>query len=79
MPVTGKPIARPAGWYDHRWTFGEFLPSAFWGRDYWLSNYSIYDLPPPPYGATWVRVGTDALLVDQDSGEVITVEYDVFY
>jgi len=70
---------RPAGWYDHRWSFGEFLPTAFWARDYWLSDYSSYDLPPPPYGAVWVRVGNDALLVDEESGEVITVEYSVFY
>ena len=69
----GPDYRRPNGWYDHRWTFGEFLPSAFWARDYWLSDFGAYDLPPPPYGATWVRVGTDALLVDQDSGEVITV------
>jgi len=75
----GPDYRRPAGWYDHRWTFGEFLPSAFWARDYWLSDYGAYDLPPPPYGAIWVRVGSDALLVDQDSGEVITVEYGVFY
>jgi Ni/Co efflux regulator RcnB len=75
----GPDYRRPAGWYDHRWTFGEFLPSAFWARDYWLSDYGAYDLPPPPYGAIWVRVGNDALLVDRDSGEVITVEYNVFY
>ncbi len=75
----GPDYRRPAGWYDHRWTFGEFLPSAFWARDYWLSDYGTYDLPPPPYGAIWVRVGHDALLVDRDSGEVITVQYDVFY
>jgi Ni/Co efflux regulator RcnB len=71
--------SRPAGWYDHRWGFGEFLPTAFWARDYWLSDYSSYDLPPPPYGAVWVRVGNDALLVDEESGEIITVEYDIFY
>ena len=75
----GPDYRRPAGWYDHRWTFGEFLPSAFWARDYWLSDFGAYDLPPPPYGAIWVRVGNDALLVDRDSGEVITVQYDVFY
>jgi Ni/Co efflux regulator RcnB len=75
----GPDYRRPAGWYDHRWTFGEFLPSAFWARNYWLSDFGAYDLPPPPYGATWVRVGNDVLLVDQDSGEVITVEYNVFY
>jgi Ni/Co efflux regulator RcnB len=70
---------RPAGWYEHRWRFGEFLPIAFWGRDYWLVDFEVYDLPPPPYGAVWVRVGNDALLVDEDSGEIITVAYSVFY
>lgn len=70
---------RPAGWYDHRWSFGEFLPTAFWARDYWLSDFQAYDLPPPPYGAVWVRVGNDALLVDEESGEVITVAYGIFY
>ena len=39
----------------------------------------VYGLPAPPYGAVWVRVGNDALLVDEDSDEVITVEYSVFY
>ena len=70
---------RPAGWFEHRWTYGEFLPSAFWVRDYWLIDFAIYDLPPPPFGAVWVRVGFDALLIDEDSGEIITVAYDVFY
>ena len=70
---------RPAGWYQHRWNFGEFLPTAFWARDYWLMDFRAYDLSAPPYGAVWVRVGSDALLVDQDSGEIITVEYEVFY
>jgi Ni/Co efflux regulator RcnB len=69
----------PPGWYSHHWVFGEFLPVAFWARSYWLTNYMAYALAPPPYGAVWVRVGDDALLVDQDSGEVITVEYGVFY
>jgi len=75
----GPDYRRPADWYVHRWTFGEFLPSAFWARDYWLSDFDAYDLPPPPYGAIWVRVGNDALLVDRGSGEVITVQYDLFY
>lgn len=70
---------RPAGWYEHRWTFGEFLPVAFWARDYWLVDFAIYDLPPPPFGAVWVRVGYDALLIDDETGEIITVAYDVFY
>lgn len=69
---------RPAGWYARRWTFGDILPALFWTRDYWL-DYRLYSLPPPPFGAVWVRVGDDALLIDQDSGEIITVSYGVFY
>ena len=56
---------RPAGWYSHRWAFGEFLPPAFWVRDYWLIDFAVYDLPPPPFGAVWVRVDRDALLIDE--------------
>lgn len=70
---------RPPGWYAHRWTWGETLPFAFWVRDYWLMDFAIYDLPPPPFGAVWVRVGDDALLIDQDTGEIIEVDYGVFY
>lgn len=75
----GPDYRRPAGWYPRRWAFGEFLPAAFWARDYWLIDFVDYDLPPPPYGAVWVRVDHDALLIDEDTGEIITVAYDVFY
>ena len=70
---------RPPGWYSHRWAWGEMLPITFWARDYWLTDFYDYDLPPPPFGAVWVRVGSDALLIDQDSGEIIEVDYGVFY
>jgi Ni/Co efflux regulator RcnB len=70
---------RPPGWYAHTWTWGQILPAAFWARNYWITDFNIYDLPPPPFGAVWVRVGDDALLIDQDSGEIIEVDYGVFY
>lgn len=70
---------RPPGFYFRRWSWGEFLPPAFWVRDYWLIDFSLYGLPPPPFGAIWVRVGDDALLIDRYSGEIITVEYGIFY
>jgi Ni/Co efflux regulator RcnB len=73
------PYRRPPGWYSHRWSWGETLPFVFWSRDYWLMDFGIYDLPPPPFGAVWVRVGDDALLIDQDTGEIIEVDYGVFY
>jgi Ni/Co efflux regulator RcnB len=70
---------RPHGWYEHRWTYGEMLPAYFWTQNYWLSDYNNYGLGDPPPGFVWVRYGNDALLVDQNSGEVLQVEYDVFY
>jgi len=73
------PYRRPAGWYERRWTFGEFLPALFWSSSYWLNDFDYYDLPPPPYGTVWVRNYNDALLIDRDSGEIISVRYGVFY
>jgi Ni/Co efflux regulator RcnB len=75
----GPAYRRPAGWYDRRWSFGEFLPSLFWSSSYWLNDFDRYDLPPPPYGTVWVQNGRDALLVDRDTGEIISVRYGVFY
>ena len=71
--------ARPRGFYEHRWTWGETLPPLFWARQYWLLDYMDYDLPPPPYGAIWVRVNDDAVLIDRYSGVIIEVDYGVFY
>jgi Ni/Co efflux regulator RcnB len=70
---------RPSGWYAHRWSYGEILPSIFWGQNYWLTDYYDYGLEPPPPGTVWVRDGEDALLIDRFSGEIIQVAYSVFY
>jgi Ni/Co efflux regulator RcnB len=70
---------RPNGYYAHRWTFGEFLPALFFGSSYWINDYGYYDLAEPPAGTVWVRYGDDALLIDRYSGEVIQVEYGIFY
>ncbi len=75
----GPEYRRPAGWYDRRWSFGEFLPGLFWSSSYWLNDFDRYELPPPPYGTVWVQNGRDALLVDRDTGEIISVRYGVFY
>jgi len=70
---------RPNGWYYRRWTYGDFLPALFFGRDYWINDYEDFDLPYPPPGCAWVRYGNDALLVDEDTGEIIQVIYGIFY
>jgi len=75
----GGAYRQPPGFYYRRWTYGELLPSLFWGSSYWINDFSYYALMPPPPGTVWVRYGSDALLIDRYTGEVIQVEYSVFY
>jgi Ni/Co efflux regulator RcnB len=70
---------RPSGWYYRRWSWGDMLPSLFWSNQYWINDYGLYDLPPPPPGTVWVRYGDDAILIDRYNGEIIQVAYGIFY
>lgn len=69
---------RPPGWYAHRWTYGERLPRAFFASEFVLADFAGYGLMAPWDGYEWVRYGDDALLIDEDTGEVIRVEYGLF-
>lgn len=69
----------PPGWQYRRWNYGQILPTPFWAQAYWITNFWLYDLDRPPVGFEWVRNGPDALLVDTTSGEILEVEYNVFY
>ncbi len=69
----------PRGWGYRRYSYGQFLPSIFFGEDYWLDDWNEFDLAPPPPGTVWVRYGPDAVLVDEYTGEVIQVVYGMFY
>jgi Ni/Co efflux regulator RcnB len=70
---------RPNGWYTHRWVIGERLPRGWFARDYWLTDWAIYGLWAPIDGLIWVRVGPDAMLIDPATGEVVAVDYGLFY
>ena len=72
------PYHRPAGWRAHQWGFGEILPRAYWASPYILADYWLFALEVPPVGYEWVRDGSDAILVNTDSGEILQVEYGVF-
>jgi Ni/Co efflux regulator RcnB len=74
-----RPWTPPRGFSYRRFSLGERVPSILLAADYFLSDYFDYGLTPPPPGYVWVRDGTDAVLVDQSTGEVVQVEYDVFY
>ena len=69
----------PQGYNYRRWEYGETLPYIFFEQNYWLNDYEGYGLEPPPYGCEWVRYGSDALLVDEETGEIIQVVYNIFY
>ncbi len=67
------------GYYYRAWRFGEFLPRDWYAPDYWIEDWWDYGLPEPPPGLEWVRVGTDALLIDEDDGRILQVVCFVFW
>jgi Ni/Co efflux regulator RcnB len=69
----------PPGYHYRRWGYGQFLPAVYWGRDFWIGDFLAYGLFAPPDGFVWVRYGPDALLIDEYTGEIIQVDYGVFY
>ena len=75
----GSYYNRPHGWYSHNWSYGEYLPLMFWASQYWINNWHNYDLMAPPPGCVWVRYGNDALLIDEDTGEIIQVVRGLYY
>ncbi len=69
----------PPGYRYRRWSYGAFLPAIYWNRDYWLTDFLAFGLFAPPPGFVWVRYGPDALLIDEYTGEIIQVDYGVFF
>ncbi len=69
----------PRGYYYRRYSYGERLPIQFYVRNFWLTDFLSYGLDEPPPGFVWVRFGPDALLIDEETGEILQVRYDVFY
>ena len=69
----------PYGYFVRSWGFGDFLPSGWFGPGYWVDDFYDYDLPYPPPGYHWVRVGADVLLVDDYSGRIVQVIRDMFW
>jgi Ni/Co efflux regulator RcnB len=72
------PYHRPPGWTARRWGYGDILPRAYWASPFILADYWLFALEVPPAGYEWVRDGSDAILVNTTSGEILQVEYGVF-
>ena len=69
---------RPYGYSYRRWNYGQHLPRHDYARNFRLMNFMAYGLFPPPTGYIWVRYGPDALLIDEYTGEIIQVQYNMF-
>jgi Ni/Co efflux regulator RcnB len=69
----------PRDYHYRRWGYGQRLPRDYYARNYWLMDFVMFGLLAPPDGYVWVRYGPDALLIDVETGEIIQVQYNVFY
>ena len=70
---------RPTHFFVRHWGFGEILPPTWYGSEHLLQDWWGYDLPAPPPGYEWVRVGDDALLIDGYTGRVVQVVRELFW
>lgn len=70
---------QPYGYQSRHWSYGERLPAAYFGREYWISDYAMYSLFAPEDGLVWVRVGDDVMLIDEYTGQIVQVDYGEFY
>jgi Ni/Co efflux regulator RcnB len=66
----------PHGYVYTRYAVDDRVPAAMLG--FRIPHYSVYGLDTPPGGLVWIRVGSDALLVDGGSGEVVQAQYGLF-
>lgn len=69
----------PNGYGSRIWIAGDFLPFVYFQDRYFLDSFDRFELYNPLYGCQWVRVGSDALLVDRDSGYILDVIHDLFW
>jgi Ni/Co efflux regulator RcnB len=69
----------PEGYAYHRYGYGDRLPQEYFARDFWIANFLNFGLIAPPDGYVWVRYGPDAILIDENTGEIVQVVYGLFY
>jgi Ni/Co efflux regulator RcnB len=62
-----------------RYGIGWRLWPSYYRNSFWLNDSWQYRLPPAYGPYRWIRYYNDALLVNIYTGEVVDVEYDVFW
>lgn len=63
----------PRGYVYRPIRVGYRFAPAYYGRNYWISNWDYYRLPPPGHGRRWVRYGNDVVLVNISNGVAIQI------
>jgi Ni/Co efflux regulator RcnB len=76
--VRAAPYRYPRGYGYRAYHAHERFPLALLIAPYFITDFALYNLPAPEPDLQWVRYGPDALLVNQDTGEVVDVAYGVF-
>lgn len=69
----------PSGYGYQRWSIGQMLPLLFLSSAYYFTDYAALGIEAPPWGYQWVRYGPDLVLVNVRTGQIMDVEYGVFY
>ena len=69
----------PFGWDYMRYGIGWRLWPSYYRNSFWLNDSWQYRLPPAYGPYRWIRYYNDALLVNIYTGEVVDVEYDIFW
>ena len=70
----------PRGYSTRAWYVGNFLPFAYYDdMRYHINTPWSYNLYDAPIGCHWIRVGSDAILIDYFSGEILEVVYSLFW
>ncbi len=70
---------RGYGYGYNRFSIGLTIGSLLYSNQYWIDDPWSYRLPDAYGPYRWVRYYNDALLVDIETGEVVDVEYDIFW
>ena len=69
----------PRGYRYRPVTVGYRFAPAYYGRNYWVSDWANYRLHAPLRYQRWVRYGNDIVLIDIRTGRVLEVNNGFFW
>jgi len=75
----GPAYVYPRGYAYRPWARGQYLPRSYFASPYYIDNWRVYGLRPPPPGYRYVRVGNDVVLAAIAGGLIAEVINGLFY